>query len=167
MAVWRILQTGSFLGKNGRKTGTFSAKKRAENGRNKNFSRKKTGALKFCFSFFLAVFTVLQVHPKTRLSITWPRERLLLWFMRFTTYRGELTLNVDKVTKNSRFSQNARLNGHASFKTSYFSTLPKQPPPWPQSSFSFVRFYFQDTVITITMNNIYVCWRLQWTNILT
>ena len=64
--VWRILQTGSFLGKNGRKTGTFSAKKRAENGRNKNLSRKKTGALKFCFSFFLAVFTVLQVHPKTR-----------------------------------------------------------------------------------------------------
>ena len=73
MAVWKILQTGSFLGKNGRKTGNFSAK----NGR-------KTGTLKFCFSFLLAVFTVLQVHPKTRLSITWPRELLLLWFKRFT-----------------------------------------------------------------------------------
>ena len=85
-----------FSKKNGRKTGK------------KNFSRKKTGALKFCFSFFLAVFTVLQVHPKTRLSITWPRELLLLWFMRFSVINylgGKLTLNVDKITKKRAKSQ--------------------------------------------------------------
>ena len=33
-SVWRILLTGSFLGENGRKTGTFSALKQAKNGRN-------------------------------------------------------------------------------------------------------------------------------------
>ena len=34
--------------------------------------KKKQVLLSFAFPFFLAVFTVLQVHPKTRLSITWP-----------------------------------------------------------------------------------------------
>ena len=33
---------------------------------------KKRARSSFAFPFFLAVFTVLQVHPKTRLSITWP-----------------------------------------------------------------------------------------------
>ena len=67
-----------------KKRALFQLKNRQKTGEIRIFLLKKTGALKFCFSFFLAVFTVLQVHPKTRLSITWPRERLLLWFMRFT-----------------------------------------------------------------------------------
>ena len=47
--------------------------------------------------------------------------------------KGELTLNVDKVTKtgkitkkrakNGQFFQNARLNGHARFKTGDYFTL--------------------------------------------
>ena len=36
------------------------------------FLDKKRGLSSFAFPFFLALFTVLQVHPKTRLSITWP-----------------------------------------------------------------------------------------------
>ena len=58
--------------------------KRAKNGHffiKKN--RQKTGKIEihlffkralssFAFPFFIEVFTVLQVHPKTRLSITWP-----------------------------------------------------------------------------------------------
>ena len=43
-----------------------------KNGRNSNYSRKKRARSSFAFPFFLAVFTVLQVHLKTRLSITWP-----------------------------------------------------------------------------------------------
>ena len=80
---------------------------------------------------------MLQVHPKTRLSIAWPGEPLLLWFMRFTVINylqgwidvkcwqdhkktGKIT---KKRAKNGRFFQNARLNGHARFKTGDFSTL--------------------------------------------
>ena len=51
--VLRILQAGSFLEKNGRKTGNFSAKKRATNRRKQNFSRKKRAHKKFLFHFFL------------------------------------------------------------------------------------------------------------------
>ena len=51
--------------------------------------------------FFLALFTKLQVHPKTRLSITWPLGASFIVI--YAVYcdkllTGELTLNVDKVT---------------------------------------------------------------------
>ena len=76
--VWRILQMGSFLVKNGQKTGTFSDRKRAKTNEILIYLEKKWALLGLNFPFFLAVFTVLQVYPKTRLSITWPKEPLLL-----------------------------------------------------------------------------------------
>ena len=57
--VWIILQTGSFLGK-----------KRALFPQKMDKIIFLTALLSFAFSFFLAVFTVLQVYPKTRFSTT-------------------------------------------------------------------------------------------------
>ena len=129
-------------------SGLILRKKRATNG---HFFSQKTGKKRATFEFFkkingrfqnflshffLWVFKVLLyllVYLEIRLSITRPRKPLKLRFRRFnvTNYQHGL-INVKcrqnhkkraKSQKSGRFSQNARLNGHARLKTGDFSTL--------------------------------------------
>ena len=80
-------------GKNRQKTGKKWALFSLRTGRIRIFLGEKRALSSFAFPFFLAVFTVLQVHPKTRLSI------VIYAVYSDKLNRGKLTLTVDKVTK--------------------------------------------------------------------
>jgi hypothetical protein len=61
-----------FMKKTGEKLVLFQLKSGQKTGEIRILQEKKRAFSSFSFPFFLAVVTMLQVHPKTRLSITWP-----------------------------------------------------------------------------------------------
>ena len=111
-----FFKQAQFYKKKQRKTGTFSALKRALNGQNYKISTKKIDALKK-----KAKLLPWNIFNRVALS-----NRLLFDFIKYIRYWKKL-LKTGRITekwpKNGQYYQNARLNGHARFKTGDFGTL--------------------------------------------